>query len=229
MFSSVSLDSALDKICQLPSADRSSSSTILKACLETPGCSWDPSRVWRSNFFHNDIEMVFAFLFFRVILLSHFAVMVPKCWQWELLESWHRSKQWPSSVLVAMYSSPLGTHSEKNTSSHEGPGWSIKHYEFCSILSLECPHFEYFRWQSKRDISSTEVWKCSVCCEGEHCEIVWVASWTSQFFSVEHHVYLKEPLKYKLWLLKLGYLAELFRKENKANLLFQGGEQDSIF
>lgn len=74
-----------------------------------------------------------------------------------------------------------------------------------------------------------EVRTCSVCLEGEHYAIVWVASWTSQFFSMEHHVYLKEPLKYKLWLFKLGYLAELFRIINEANLSFQGGKKGQYF
>lgn len=51
----------------------------------------------------------------------------------------------------------------------------------------------------------------------------------ASFFSMEHHVYLKEPLKYKLWLFKLGYLAELFRIINEANLSFQGEKKGQYF
>lgn len=124
----------------------------------------------RSNFSHNDIKMVFARLFFWVMLLTHFAMMVQKSWQWELRVPWHRPKQWPWSVLVVTRSSPLCTHSEKNTSwvkrTYNGPCWSSKNYKFCSVLSLEYPHFEYFRWQSERDTYSTAAtcWSTTVQC-----------------------------------------------------------------
>lgn len=51
------------------------------------------------------------------------------------------------------------------------------------------------------------------------------------FFSPhDHPIYLKEPLKYKLWLFKLRCLAQLFRKINEVDLLFQGKKsQTTVF
>ena len=48
-------------------------------------------------------------------------------------------------------------------------------------------------------------------------------------FSMERHVYLEELLKYKLWLFKLGCLAERFKKINEMNLLFQLKKKTAIF
>lgn len=64
MFSSVSLGSALGKIGQLPSADRSSSSAILRVPSRPLAAPEILSESERSNFFHKDIKMVFVFLFF---------------------------------------------------------------------------------------------------------------------------------------------------------------------